>query len=78
MTRRLVDACIIQARAGDGRKESMCRASDNVRNLENIERWIQKQISAYKSQKKWAKAHGQYKRKRIAYVVRLYAKENES
>jgi len=72
MTRRLVDACLMQARATDGLKESSVVASLN--NVKHVDKWIDSQVRQYEDFKRRIQGYPNI-RPRFAYVVKLYLKE---
>lgn len=72
MTRKLIYARFVQARAYDGAKRveidsEWCRAKD-------VERWLDRQVRSYKTFKARV-ANLPDHRPRLAYVVKVYRKE---
>lgn len=72
MTRQLIAASFTQARACDGRKESSNYST--IDNPTDVETWLANAIHSYRRFKEEVSVYPHHRR-RLAYVVRVYAKE---
>lgn len=73
MSRQMIYAQFVQCRAYDGLKRS---ETDTIMNkIRDLEKWIQRQVESYKAHKARV-ANKANARPRLAYVVKVYLKEN--
>lgn len=73
MTRQMIDAVFVQARAYDGAKRTEMQASHQPYPPKDISKWIALQIESYKSFKRRVEPWEGH-RPRLAYCVKVYLK----
>jgi hypothetical protein len=74
VTRKLIAARLVQARAYDGRKESaVCSTLNNPNNVAN---WIERQILQYRNFKESVRGYPHH-RPRLGYVVKVYERNEK-